>query len=740
MRGILFNGFSDATAWILQVLMILIGAVIDIFKENQEKKRFQRFYAYRESLTKFKDLMIHGLPSRLLILSRDLKEEFFSNEPLQTTVRKSILRKEGKMEMLHEWLGQLIIDKKTFSKTIRDSVQLDKQTMSVGDFIQAFVEKEHCLEDKKQRITFTAEYSDPVTGIKNVYDIHFFAMIWDSKESIALIISDVTERFMNASLKVANANKDKMLAMISHELRTPLNGILGVVNILEKQTKEPQTVQYISLCKNNGELLLNLVNSILDLQQIRDNKFSLKITRYNLYDLLKGVIQLFKFQFEQKNVELLLKISEKVPQFIASDQDRLRQILINLIGNAFKFTFEGKVVVAVEPCSEGSLQFKIADTGLGIKEDDKSKLFQMYGRLTDENSNAVNTQGVGFGLEISNQLATLLAQDSEFRGIQFESEYGKGSTFSFLIQDFQRVGHDHNLENTDLSFDEPRVFAEEIENISIKMSPYATSLQFGSERETVPRSSFLSNMPSRFSSAQHLPPILKRSAYSDRYINQSPLSKLGKQNKQGFATLASSQRTSLYLKLSNVGLLSSSAASQTDEARSESSILNPAGDLSPNKSHTTSDKSEKPRALIIDDNPFNLLVAKHLVEGLGFTVETALNGKLGVEFAEAAYVTHKKPFKLVLMDLQMPVMDGYEATKVLRKMIADKEIPELHIIAVSANDSEDDKSRSKGVGMDGHLSKPLNEKELKEILEKISSENDEDNDSSISGSSFGKID
>ncbi len=131
-------------------------------------------------------------------------------------------------------------------------------------------------------------------------------------------------------------------------------------------------------------------------------------------------------------------------------------------------------------------------------------------------------------------------------------------------------------------------------------------------------------------------------------------------------------------------------------------------------------------------------MAKHLVEGMGFTVETALNGKLGVELAKTAYVTQKKPFTLVLMDLQMPLMDGYEATKILREMIVNNEIPDLHIVAVSANDAEEDKRRCKEVGMNEHLSKPLTEKMLKEALAKNIVADSDDN-SSIS-SCFDKVD
>jgi len=471
------------------------------------------------------------------------------------------------------------------------------------------------------------------------------------------------------------------------------------------------------------------VNSILDLQQIRDGKFSLKITRFDLRDLLRGVIQLFKFQFEERNVALLLEIHQEVPQYIVSDEDRLRQILINLLGNAFKFTFEGQVVLRVESECEGYLQFKVTDTGLGIKEEDKQKLFKMYGRLEEENSKAVNKQGIGFGLEISNQLAKLLAEGSDLRGIKVESEFGKGSIFSFLVEDSQAT-LDHSFKNEDLAFDEPHVFAEEIENISIKISPYSSSLQLASEREIAPRSPHLSNLPSRFSSAQSIVP--KRASICDKY---SPMSRLGKANgKYGFSSY---QPASPNLKWVNVVGYSSSPVHS--EVRSDISFLNPTADFSLNKCDLPEEKPR--RALIIDDNPFNLLVAKHLVEGMNFTVETALNGKLGVELAKAAYVSHKKPFELVLMDLQMPVMDGYEATKVLREIIAEKEIPDLHIIAVSANDSEDDKRRSKEAGMNGHLAKPLTEKMLREALERVSfgSDEDADDDSSISNS-FEKVD
>jgi len=132
------------------------------------------------------------------------------------------------------------------------------------------------VHNEHNKLTLTAEHSRDENQPKKIYEIDISPIVWDSQDALETILNDVTVRFVNQNLKIADTSKDRMLAMISHELRTPLNGILGVVKILEKQAKDSQTLQSLGICKSSGELLYNLVNSILDLQQIRDNKFSLK--------------------------------------------------------------------------------------------------------------------------------------------------------------------------------------------------------------------------------------------------------------------------------------------------------------------------------------------------------------------------------------------------------------------------------------------------------------------------------
>jgi len=702
--------------------MVLLGLIADFAKEKEDRKTFKRFYDYRESHTKFRNLMVSGLPTSLLIISRDLKQKLFSNQCLEEILRQELDPKgRNQIEVLHEWLESLKIDYTNMKEGGGQSQSLifDKElTVSVLGLIKNYKKNEDLLVTiPDQKFTFNAEYHSKV-NVKKIYEINTSQLVWDAQDAIAIILNDVTVHSLNQSLKIADSNKDKMLAMISHELRTPLNGILGVVKILRKQTKDSQTLQYLSICKSSGELLYNIVNSILDLQLIRDRKFSLKMIKHDLHQLARDVQNLFRLQFDEKNLYLSLDIAHDVPQYIVTDHNRLRQILINLVGNALKFTFEGGVCISIQRSSEqkGFIEFTIQDTGIGIREEDQAKLFKMYGRI-DQKESKINTQGVGFGLEISNQLARLLGDltkgDSGNEGIKCTSQFGKGTKFSFGIKDHATTSQDID----DIDFYDPQTFEEDIENLSLKLSPYSLHSILSTDRDQSLKSSspvgvYASKKSSRVAlcSPSHLVRRNTKSKTQSRRLSQmAPKSKFQQNNSYDF------------LKCETP--IASSGAFQSKEGTAcEVRLLQiPVSNDSPvsDKSHQVS--MEMPMAmksvLVVDDNPFNLLIAKHLVEYLGYQVETALNGKLGVDLVKSLTAAgNKKPFEAILMDLQMPVMDGYEATKVLRKMMVEQEIEEIPIIALSANDSDDDKLRCKEVGMQEHLSKPLKEERLKRIM------------------------
>ena len=269
---------------------------------------------------------------------------------------------------------------------------------------------------------------------RRVFKAKIFPLVWDNHEAIALILDDITHEKTIMELKVSDKNKDLVIAMISHELRTPLNGMLGLLEIIRKMLTQAEILPYLKACKNSSLLLLNLVNSILDFSQINNNKLKLVETEVSILDILAEVKSLFSNYCTTKELYLKTEVAPDVPRRILIDKTRLSQVLINLVGNAFKFTFKGgvKIIASLESEHPCRVKFEVEDSGIGIKEEDQEKLFKLFGRL-EQHDKKVNTHGVGLGLTISNTIAILL-NPLENKGIQVSSQYGKGTTFSFTVE------------------------------------------------------------------------------------------------------------------------------------------------------------------------------------------------------------------------------------------------------------------------------------------------------------------
>jgi len=477
---------------------------------------------------------------------------------------------------------------------------------------------------------------------KRTFKVKIFPLIWNEQEAIALIFDDIThEKTIMELTKIADKNKDLVIAMISHELRTPLNGMLGLMEIVRKKTinyvspQESDIFSYIEACKSSSYLLLNLVNSILDFSQIKNNKLKLNSTEFSISEALSEVKSLFTHFCIVKNLYLAIEIDPAAPSMILSDRTRLCQILINLVGNAFKFTFQGGVRIKVQKIDSDRLQFSVEDTGIGIKPEDQEKLFKMFGRL-EQIDKRVNTNGVGLGLTISNTLALLLNPEND-KGIEISSEVGKGSTFSFDIGISREVDSDPNSD-------------QEIHSSDLKqMDEY-----YGLAQNQASRVNGYNNGP-RASLR------IKKLSYFTQSNPETPLKIVVSQE---------NQRT----------------------------------------------------CLLVDDNPFNLMVATNLLEERNFRVKTAMNGREAVEATE----DHQKrgmSFDLILMDCQMPIMDGYEASKILRKMMTEGEIKECPIIALTANNRDETHERMwKESGMSGHIAKPLQMQEFESTLKQVNKE------------------
>jgi len=533
-------------------------------------------------------------------------------------------------------------------------------------------------------------------GRKRVFKVKIFPLLWDDTEALAMVMDDITQQKIIMELKVADKNKDLVIATVSHELRTPLNGMLGLLDIIKKNTINPANLSYIRACKNTGTLMLNLVNSILDLNQIRSKKLKLVFSKVSIPELMEEVKALFDYDCSLRKLYLKLDLSPDIPRKIVTDRGRLTQILVNLLGNAFKFTFEGGVTIKVdvESFEPYKLRISIKDTGIGISKEDQERLFKLYGKIEQKDKN-INTNGIGLGLTISSTLAMLL-NPLENKPIEVDSELGRGTCFSFVVES-QDNALDNNIDLDSISLTEisPRECREESDiTVVKKVSMYTMNNN--------------ENFSKMLGSSQDLDIKNKYSVFDRKDSNTNILRGLKSMNTLILNPVTSSPQRSLR---------------PIAEEESANAILR----SSPNDAKQRGGKDSpvvgrKHWCLIVDDNPFNLMVASHLMEERGYSVKIALNGQDALEKARE-HQTENKTFKVVLMDCQMPVMDGYQATKELREMMKAGEIDSYPIIALTANNRDEDHEKlCEEVGMSGHLAKPLQIHELEKMLKQVQRE------------------
>jgi len=642
----LLVSFNQCGPFFCQIMLSGLSLYMDLVSECNQKKLFQSYNNYKQQLVKFKNLVENGIPQGISIIKQDLSSCLFGNDAFRRLVKIN-----GKMSTRAHF-SQFFIQNnpengqtspsQSENKTLVDLIETAKQRWEQGHPDEEFscnVIYSKC--DIKNINNVEEEYCQD-----NIYEAKISQIIWDEEPAIAIMIYDITTQYTILSLKAADAQKDALLATVSHELRTPLNGMLGMIQVIQKRIKDIEILHYLKICKNSGSLLLSLVNSLLDLNQIQAKTIKLYPQRINLEELLNDMVNLFEVQCQQKKIYLKVKLMmSPADKYIFTDQERLSQILINLIGNALKFTSEGGITISVAPSKhKDHVEFSVTDTGVGIKEEDKKKLFQVYGKLDQANSR-MNQQGVGLGLTISNNLAKLLSNVSELQSIKLESHYGKGSNFHFFVKkrlDFlDNQPNQENPLNTSANLDESSFM--ESNSIDQKINNYLTPL------------------PKNLES-------LKSSPINSSSFQDIPLHK----------TIAKSLKVSQW---------------STDVS--------------------------SPSVIIVDDNPFNLIVAEHLVAAQGCKVKTALSGKAAIDLVVNTWLKSEQ-ICLILMDLQMPEMDGYQTTRNLKNLMQNKRIPEIPIVALTANDSEADKRACFESGMSEHLSKPLKEGDLTRVLRRYS--------------------
>jgi len=664
--------------------------------EAQERVIFKGYYEYREEFVKFKSLIEKYLPQSVIILDPQTSYPLFANETFAKIFTKKFAFRNlhVKDKLNTRPINTLAVDTLdlllTQNDSIRYSCKYEPDLSRLGNGITLrhfFLELTTNNFFNMNAVTVTCSYQNS-RGKRSLFEVVLMPLSWDREDAVAIILNDITFQDKIIAFKQADKNKDLIIATVSHELRTPLNGIIGLLQIMETKTEQPEVLKDVFLCKDNATLLWNLVNSILDLQMFYSGKLRLKLTKIDLHQFLKDTTKLFQFIASQKGLYLNLKIGSNVEKEITTDENRLRQIIINLIGNAIKFTFHGGVDICIEKDPEEYIKISVSDTGIGIKEDQKKKLFKVYGKF--EETQDVSRNGAGLGLTICNTLANALLQTKGEEQIHFESQDGIGSKFWFKIPKEIRSSRDSDINLIDLS---DQASSNERKIYSSRLTSLDSGSSFGEILEDYDERIEPNNLRTKVRSHT----LKKKRDFNG--IEESP-------NFKDFPMTYEDIPLHISKKFEEISFCQSS----------EKDLLL----FSKNKLHSIPEKTirHKGLVLIVDDNPFNLMVAQNFLVALGYEVETATSGKEALEKVKELSEKNKLP-RFILMDIQMPVMDGYETTRRLKKMVERREIKDVPIIALSANDQDEDVKKSLRSGMVDHLSKPLLKGKLEACLAKL---------------------
>lgn len=532
---------------------------------------------------------------------------------------------------------------------------------------------------------------------------------------------------VNSQLEQAMAAKSQFLANTSHELRTPLNGIIGMASLLMRMKLSSQQRHYAETILKSGRTLLTVVNDILDISKIEAGRMTLEQIDFNLHRLISETIDGIAVTAQNRGLELVYVIDKALPTSLQGDPTRLAQVLNNLLGNAVKFTHKGEVVTRISripaPDSEIGLRIEVRDTGIGIAKEELDRIFRPFSQADTSMSRRFG--GTGLGLSLCREIASLMGGEIGVNSIE-----GVGSTFFFtarlrpsrrVMTPFIGIAENFLDKRRVLLADDNASNREYVQELirqwggvcdCVDSAVLAIEALRAALAEDRPYDLLISDMIMPGMSGMELVAVLAGDALFDDLLLVM-LSTLDPSTRKQYPQR---KRINAHLTKPVHPPALRDCLSELLRARSAkasvlpSSYADESGDAVVPIEFRPEPAVAEPRVLVVDDNPVNLEVAAQMLETLGYRADMTTNG------AEALKAMEHKPYALLLMDLQMPVMSGYEATAAVR--IAEGTGKHTPIIAMTAHAMSADRQRALDAGMDDYISKPLEIDTLAELMQK----------------------